>query len=646
MPRVVRHGSALLLALMLCGLGWTGFARAEHPATATANTLSESEKLTGWKLLFDGKTTSGWRNFKSDKLNDAWQVADGELTLTKAGGGDIVTVDQYDNFELSLEYKISPGGNSGLMFHSTEEADTPWMTGPEIQIQDNVDGHDPQKAGWLYQLYGADRDWATGKVPDATRPANEWNQLQVRISEQQSDIHMNGIRYSSFQKGSKDWNDRVAKSKFASMPLFGKAKKGHISLQDHGNQVSFRNIKIRQLKPDGSGPAPITGTLPVKVVPALQNVTWAGWTGENADGTNEAFRPIVITNAGDGSNRLFVATQQGVIYVLPAEVADDPSKTAEATVFLDLRKKVRYFDRENEEGFLGMAFHPQFKKNGEFFVYYTAQHTPHLSVISRFRVSEEDANRADPDFEEVLLTIPQPAWNHNGGTLAFGPDGYLYIGLGDGGFGNDPQGNGQNLKTVLGKILRIDVDHKGDGQNYAIPADNPFVKTKDAKPEIYALGVRNVWRMAFDRQTGALWMADVGQNLWEEINIVKKGGNYGWNLREAAHPFGNAKATHDEELIDPIWEYDHQVGKSITGGVVYRGKLVPELIGKYLYADYVSGKLWALDYDQKSQKVLGNYEIPSPSLPVITYGEDEAGEVYLSIVTPNGKGIYRFASGK
>ncbi len=187
-------------------------------------------------------------------------------------------------------------------------------------------------------------------------------------------------------------------------------------------------------------------------------------------------------------------------------------------------------------------------------------------------------NRADPASEMVLMEIDQPYQNHNGGSIEFGPDGYLYIGLGDGGDRNDPQANGQNLSALLGKILRIDVDTPADGKAYGIPADNPFVETKGARPEIYALGTRNPWRIAFDKETGDLWIGDVGQELWEEVNVITKGGNYGWSNREGSHPFGNRPAVAGVPApIDPVWEYDHQIGRSITGGRVYRGSRVPEL---------------------------------------------------------------------
>ena len=350
-------------------------------------------------------------------------------------------------------------------------------------------------------------------------------------------------------------------------------------------------------------------------------------------------RPIVVTHANDGSNRLFVASQLGKIYCF-----ENKADVSEPNLYLDIEESVRYIDKENEEGLLGFAIHPDYKKNGQFFLFYTTTDEPHVSVISRFNVSSTDPSKADPNSEVELMRIPQPFWNHNGGTLAFGHDGYLYIALGDGGKANDPFKNGQNLATLNGSILRIDVDKKSKDHNYAIPADNPFVGLKEARPEIYAYGFRNVWRLSFDRKTGALYAADVGQNIWEEINIVVKGGNYGWNLREAKHKFGENGSEASDKLIDPIFEYHHDVGKSITGGHVYRGSAVPSLKGMYMYADYVSGKVWALEHTP-SGKILGNHEIKSMNLPIITFGEDEQGEVYLT--TQLGGGIiYKFATAK
>lgn len=341
-------------------------------------------------------------------------------------------------------------------------------------------------------------------------------------------------------------------------------------------------------------------------------------------------RPVVITNAGDGSDRIFIATQQGVIQFIENE--ESVSETKE---FLDIESKVVYQDRKNEEGLLGLAFHPQYKDNGQFFVYYTTTDAPLTSVVSRFQVSKTDPNKADPDSEVELMRIKQPFWNHNGGSIEFGPDGYLYIGLGDGGKRDDPFMHGQNVQTLLGSILRIDVDTQDGELKYGIPQDNPFANQKTkaltARPEIYAYGFRNPWRLTFDSKTGDLWVADVGQDIWEEINVVRKGGNYGWDLREGKHKFGAAGAEPRADLIEPIWEYDHEQGKSITGGHLYRGKKVPSLYGYYLYADYVTMKFWALKYDADAGQVLENRSITSDSdKPIITFGADESGEFYCS----------------
>jgi len=208
-------------------------------AAAPLNQLTEEEKAAGWKLLFDGESTAGWRNYQKPDVSPNWKVVDGALTMSQKGAGDIITADQYGAFELSLEYNISPGGNSGVMFHVQETGKTPWQTGPEIQIQDNVAGHDPQKAGWLYQFYKAD--------VDATKPAGEWNQLRIVITPEKCEHFMNGTKYFEYVKGGDDWNKRLAASKFMNYPDFGKSDSGHIALQDHGNLVSFRNIKIRPI---------------------------------------------------------------------------------------------------------------------------------------------------------------------------------------------------------------------------------------------------------------------------------------------------------------------------------------------------------------------------------------------------------------
>lgn len=374
-----------------------------------------------------------------------------------------------------------------------------------------------------------------------------------------------------------------------------------------------------------------TSPMPIEVVLAYPNL--------------RVDRPVVVTGAGDNSGRLFIASQQGQIYVID----ERDTNVEEARLFIDLSEKVSYKDRENEEGFLGLAFHPQFEENGRFYVYYTTTDRPHVSIISQFNVRADDPTKGDPASEKELLEIQQPFWNHNGGTLVFGPDNYLYIGLGDGGKGNDPLLAGQDLSKLLGTILRIDIDRTDGDRAYAIPADNPFADRDNVWPEIYAYGLRNVWRMSFDPKTGMLWAADVGQNLWEEVNVIVPGGNYGWSLRESANRFtaNGEGAGPNKDMIEPLIEYPHteEWGKSITGGAVYRGKATPELDGYYLYGDYVSGRLWALKYDAASKKVSENRPIAWAQLPVFTFGQTDSGEVLMTTMTSGGR-IYKFTAHK
>jgi len=379
--------------------------------------------------------------------------------------------------------------------------------------------------------------------------------------------------------------------------------------------------------------------MPLKTEIAFPDLKWTGWNPETATGKVNPLRPIVLTHAGDGSNRVFVATEHGVVHVFPND-----QKATETKIFLDIQDRVQYDDRTNEEGLLGMAFHPKFKENGEVFIYYTPKRKnpkeEMTNVVARFRLAKGDPTKLDPASEELILKYNnRPYWNHDGGTICFGPDGYLYVVHGDGGLGNDPHDNGQNLKAWFGKILRIDVDHKDPGKNYAVPKDNPFVGRDDALPEIWAYGVRNPWRISFDKKTGVLWCGDVGQNLYEEIDLIVKGGNYGWSVREGLHPFSDTGVGPSKDLIDPIWEYDHDTGKCIIGGHVYRGSRVPELDGAYLYADYVAPKLWALRYDESKRRVVANRPLKASGVPVLSFGEDEKGEVYTLEETLSGKGI-------
>ena len=335
-------------------------------------------------------------------------------------------------------------------------------------------------------------------------------------------------------------------------------------------------------------------------------------------------RPIFITQAGDGGKRVYVVEQRGKI--LAMENVDTVEK---AEVFLDISSRVRM--RHNEEGLLSLAFHPKFKENGQFFIYYSVS-DPKRNRISRFSLMKDDPSKADPDSEQIILEVEQPWGNHNGSTLLFGPDGFLYASFGDGGAANDPDLNGQKLETLLAKIIRIDVDQQQNGLNYAIPKDNPFVDRAGARGEIWAYGLRNVWRMSFDRQTGDLWAADVGQDLWEEVDLIVKGGNYGWNLREGKHEFPSGirrmgNFTPPDPMIEPVVDYHHREGISITGGYVYRGSKQPRLQGVYLYADYGSRRIWGLRYENGTMS--GHREVlsGSESAHITSFGEDPDGEL-------------------
>ena len=326
--------------------------------------------------------------------------------------------------------------------------------------------------------------------------------------------------------------------------------------------------------------------------------------------------PTAIVNAGDGSGRLFVLEQPGRIRVI-----EDGQLLAEP--FLDIGGEI---SSGGEQGLLGLAFHPRYDENGRFFINYTDPAGD--TVVAEYRVSSADPNRADAGSERVVLRVPQPYRNHNGGGLAFGPDGYLYISLGDGGAGGDPEENGQDLGTLLGSLLRIDVD---SGDPYGIPEDNPFVDEEDARPEIWAYGLRNPWRFSFDRDTGDLWIADVGQNVWEEINFqdaASNGGeNYGWDVMEGAHCFEPESGCDTGGLVLPVLEYDHDQGCSVTGGYRYRGSKIPGLEGTYLFGDYCSGQIWGASgagVDWTSQPLL------SSGIRISAFGEDETGELYVA----------------
>ena len=342
-------------------------------------------------------------------------------------------------------------------------------------------------------------------------------------------------------------------------------------------------------------------------------------------------RPVDLQDPGDGTNRLFVVEQAGMINVF--ENRRDVESSEE---FLDIRDRVR--DEGNEEGLLGLAFHPNYQENGYFYVDYTAS-DPRRTVIARYQTDPDDPGRALKSSEQVLLEVEQPYGNHNAGQIVFGPDGYLYITLGDGGSGGDPQDNGQDPTTLLGSILRIDVDNPENGQTYGIPDDNPFVG-KEGRDEIYAYGLRNPWQISFDPKNGRLWTGDVGQNKWEEVSIIEKGKNYGWNTMEAFHCFEPETDCDESGLTMPVHEYSHDAGQSITGGFVYRGSRLPELQGKYVYADYASGLVWALTYNGPDD--VENAQIMDANTAISSFGTDADNRLYA--LAFDGK-IYRFTRG-
>ncbi len=369
------------------------------------------------------------------------------------------------------------------------------------------------------------------------------------------------------------------------------------------------------------GSSPSTAVLPTaKNDTAVTSVSLFPVVVEGLD------QPLYLTNAGDG--RLFIVEKEGAIrLVQDGRLLDEP--------FLDIRDRVNA--DSSERGLLSVAFHPDYAQNGRFFVNYT--NLAGNTAVSAFQVGSSP-NQADPGSESILLTIRQPYANHNGGQLQFGPDGYLYIGMGDGGSGGDPQGNGQNPSTMLGALLRLDVDQAADAAQYGIPADNPFVADAAKLPEIWATGLRNPWRFSFDRATGDLLIADVGQNQWEEVNFLPAGSpggsNFGWNIMEGTHCY-DRNTCNQTGLVLPVIDYRHEQGRcSITGGYVYRGSQFPTLGGVYFFGDYCSGEIWGMTAGEDgrfSAQVL--YSSPSR---IASFGEDAAGELY--VVDISG-GIYQ-----
>lgn len=347
-------------------------------------------------------------------------------------------------------------------------------------------------------------------------------------------------------------------------------------------------------------------------------------------------QPILLTHAGDGTNRIFVVQQTGQIYVFPND-----SNVASASLFFNIQNKLSALGAE--EGLLGLAFHPSYATNGYFYVNYTVPN-PLRTVIARYRVLPGNPSRADTASAFIILQINQPATNHNGGNIVFGPDGYLYVGMGDGGGGNDPDGNGQNRSVLLAKMLRIDVNDTTATTHYRIPPDNPYAgNALGWREEIWAYGFRNPWRWSFDPPTGQLWVGDVGQGAREEVDIVIKGGNYGWNIMEGTICRPPTSGCDTTGLIRPIKDYDHSGGKNaITGGYVYHGYRRPNLAGAYIYADFGTGIIWYLRH-AGGVLTADSLLIDAP-IAVSSFGVDQAGELYIcSYVEAQTSAIYRFS---
>ena len=333
--------------------------------------------------------------------------------------------------------------------------------------------------------------------------------------------------------------------------------------------------------------------------------------------------PTVLTSA-PGTDRMFVATGntgKGRVFFF-----EPSANVVEAKLLLDLGRRDIY----------GMAFDPKFASNGYFYLFITERKpTPPRTRIARFQVKPDNPLQADPESEHIILEFPSAG--HNGGGLKFGPDGFLYIGVGDGGSSNDPNETGQFLGDLLATILRIDVHGKHSAKSYAIPPGNPFINTPGALPEIWAYGLRQPWRFSFDRQTGELWVGDVGQDLWESVYRVHAGGNYGWSINEGPQPFRPHRKQGPNPIEPPVIAHGHGEARSITGGFVYRGARLKELNGAYIYADYETGKIWGLRHD--GQKLTWHQELADTRLDIADFGEDNSGELYL--LTHVGGQIYR-----
>lgn len=423
-----------------------------------------------------------------------------------------------------------------------------------------------------------------------------------------------GRIWASWRDHGLNWRVIELMNVSAQISSFGEDEAGELYMVDFANGALFRIDAIASVADISTrDSAPVTQHVKLKQI---------------ATGFR---RPLYVTHAADGSDRLFLVEQVGRIWILK-----EGARTS--TPFLDISTLISpraHTESFTEQGLLGLAFHPNYQSNGVFFVNYTDLQGS--TVVARYQVDAENPNLADASSEQIIFQLSQPYANHNGGHIEFGPDGYLYIALGDGGSANDPLGAGQNRQLLLGSILRIDVDSAAP---YAIPPDNPFVGEEGARDEIWSYGVRNPWRFSFDRETGDMYFADVGQNAWEEVNFEPAGGegglNFGWNAFEGLQRFAGGEVEH---YAPPFFVYGHEHGCSVTGGNIYRGEAIAELQAVYLFGDWCSGRIWASwrNRDWKWQAL----ELMNTDMQISSFGEDEAGEVY---VIDYGGTLYRFDS--
>jgi glucose/arabinose dehydrogenase len=380
---------------------------------------------------------------------------------------------------------------------------------------------------------------------------------------------------------------------------------------------AFLFIAISVLQGCGGGSGNNTPTSSPNPTPPTQSVSGQTPQVKLTTVSSGLNFPVDLQQANDGSGRLFVVEKPGTIRIV--------QNGAIQGTFLDISSKVD--SALGEMGLLGLAFHPSFTQNRKFFVHYDRNANGQIqSVVAEYMVSAANPNQADPASERILLTVNQPFENHKGGQLAFGSDGFLYISLGDGGSEGDPLGNGQNLHTLLGKILRIDVNATGMGTQYAVPPDNPFVSGAGL-PEIWAYGLRNPWRISFERGTGRLFAGDVGGDRFEEVDIIQRGLNYGWNIMEGAHCLNPPSGCNMSGLTLPIAEYDHSEGNAIIGGYVYAGSAIPSLQQAYLFGDLGTGKIWMLR--ENPPGTWTRTLLTTVGSEISSFGQDQAGEVYV-----------------